>query len=487
MTLRLVRRLILLCSAVVGVGLSGPALAAATLPEPVRAALAAAAIPEAHVAVWAAPVEGGTPLAHNAAAPMNPASVMKLVTAFATLEHFGPAHTWTTRIGHTGVLHADGRLEGDLILIGAGDPTLTYAQLWQLLRRVRLLGVQHIDGDIVIDGSALKLPAHDPFAFDGRGLRPYNSGPHGMLVHFNTLQLLLHPADETGDAVGVIPAPPLHGIEIDNRLTTSDAPCGTWFNALDARLDTRSARPRLILEGHLPARCGPRPWGASPFPPDLFANAVLPALWGETGGTLAGQVRHAHASANARTDFTLLIEHESRALSEIVREMNKWSSNVIARQLLALLGASASPQADDMVAAGARAATALLEQTGAGGHGAVIENGSGLSRDERLSAAQLGAMLRHVWRQPYMPDFIASLPQVGEDGTAAQRLQHSPARGHAHLKTGTIDNVRAIAGYVLDRHGRRHAVAMLVNDPRAGASTAAQDAWVEWIWNGANH
>ena len=114
----------------------------------------------------------------------------------------------------------------------------------------------------------------------------------------------------------------------------------------------------------------------------------------------------------------------------------------------------------------------------------MIENGSGLSRIERIRADSLGTLLLKAWQRPWMPEYIAALPVAGLDGTARGRLRNSPASGHAHIKTGTLNGVRAMAGYLLDRHGRRHAVVMMVNHPEAPNSAAAQDALMDWLWAG---
>jgi len=454
-------------------------LHAGELPPAVGQALARAGIPLADTAIWVQAVDADAPtLALNAGRPMNPASVMKLVTAFAALERLGPAHTWTTRIGAGGAIDR-GVLHGNLYLTGGADPVLSYERLWKLLRRVRALGIDTIAGDIVLDGSALRLPAHDPFAFDGRGLRPYNSGPHGMLLHFNTLQLFLQPGTAAGAPVGMTSSPPIQGLAIDNRIVTEAGPCGVWHSRLDAALEVGADGPRLVLLGGLPASCGPRAWAAAPLPPEAFAAAVVAALWSEVGGRLTGTVVH----GTTPPAVTALVSDASPALAEVVREMNKWSSNVIARQLLASLGAT-DAAALDMVAAGAMVATAQLAAAGIDTSGLVIENGSGLSRIERIRADSLGRLLLAAWQRPYMPEFIAALPMAGIDGTAQRRLSASPARGHAHIKTGTINEVRAMAGYVLDRHGRRHAVVMMVNHAKAADSQAAQDALLEWVWAG---
>lgn len=446
------------------------------LPAPVEQALSRAGIPGDNVSVWVQPVDAERPsLAYNAERAMNPASVMKLVTAYVALDALGPSHTWTTRLSNTGQI-ANGTLAGDLHIIGGADPVLGYERMWRLLRRLRETGVDTIAGDIVLDGSALRLPEHDPFAFDGRGLRPYNSGPYGMLLHFNTLQLLLTPG-APGTPVGVVNSPPIHGLSIENRIVSQTGACGVWHRNLDARIETKPDGPHLVLLGSLPSSCGQRNWAASPLAPDHFAAAVVSALWSEVGGRLQGQVRSGIAPAQA----DLILTDSSPALAEVVREMNKWSSNVIARQLLASIGRH-EPGALDMVAAGVRVATQSLQLAGVDTTGLVIENGAGLSRVERIRADSLGQILIAAWRRPWMPEYIAAMPMAGIDGTAHQRLRGSPARGQAHIKTGTINNVRAIGGYVLDRNGRRHAVVMMVNDPKAHDSQAAQDALLEWVW-----
>jgi D-alanyl-D-alanine carboxypeptidase/D-alanyl-D-alanine-endopeptidase (penicillin-binding protein 4) len=449
------------------------------LPATVEQALAAARIPVADVSVWIQAVDAAEPqLQLNAARPMNPASVMKLITAFAALDRLGPAHTWQTRIATTGSV-ADGVLEGSLYLTGGADPMLSYERLWKLLRQVRTLGIATVRGDIVLDGSALQLPPHDPGAFDGRALRPYNSGAYGLLMHFNTLQLRLLPAREAGQRVSLAASPALNGLAIDNRITTTAGACGVWYGNLDAALEAGPDGPRLVLSGSLPASCGQRDWATAPLSPEQFGKALVASLWAEVGGRIDGTVR----SGTTPPDAVPLLTETSPPLADAVREMNKWSSNVIARQLLASLG-STLPGGLDMVASGAQAARAQLEAAGISAAGLVIENGSGLSRIERVSARTLGEVLLAAWRRPFMPEFIAALPIAGQDGTARGRLYDSPARGHAHVKTGSINGVRAFAGYVLDRHGRRHAVAMLVNHAEAGGSQAAQDALMEWVWAG---
>ena len=454
-----------------------------TLPLPVRLALDGNRIPGAAVSVWVQPIDATQPsLSVNAAAERNPASVMKLITAFAALERLGPAHTWRTRIATTGTLR-DGVLAGDLYLIGGGDPLLDHVRLWKMLRRLRGLGVRHIEGDIVLDASIFRLPPHDPAAFDGRPLRPYNSGPHGLLLHFNTLQLGLFPGQAANATVQVVAEPPLAGITIDNRILASAEPCGVWYRDLQVSIE---GDRRLVLSGTLPVSCGPRVWSAAPLAPAEFGNALVAGLWSELGGSLGGSVRGGTVSGAAQEWLT----EDSPSMAEALREMNKWSSNVIARQLLATLGQAAQTGASqaetDMVGLGARAAVEQLTTAGINTTGLVIENGSGLSRAERSTARMLGQILLTAWRRPWMPEYLAALPIAGVDGTARRRLAGNAAQGQAHIKTGSLNGVRAIGGYLLDRHGRWHALVMIVNHDEAASADAALDALLAWLWEGGS-
>ncbi|MDR2924601.1 MAG: D-alanyl-D-alanine carboxypeptidase/D-alanyl-D-alanine-endopeptidase [Azoarcus sp.] len=460
------------------------------LPPTVSAELMRGNIPADAVSVWVQPVDADQPaLAFNAERPMNPASVMKLVTTFAALEVLGPERTWMTRIAIAASPRESGAPLGSFYLVGDGDPMLTYERLWRILRRLRSMGYSTIEGDIVLDHSALVMPPHDPNAFDGKGLRPYNGSGDGLLIHFNTQQLALFPGRNERDPVRLVAEPPLWGVEIDNQLVTSTRSCEPWHRDLEAHFGKNG---RLTLTGSLPAGCGPRMWANSPLDPSEYGVAMVRSLWWELGGTVRGRVRNGVVPAEAQ----VLIFDESESLGVVVRTMNKWSSNVLARQLLALVGraslemggggfAPRSPAAD-MVSAGADAARRSLAAAGINVSGLVIENGSGLSRNERIRADSLGALLIRAWQRPWMPDFVASLPVAGLDGTVRRRLKDSPVRGHAHLKTGTINDVKSIAGYVLDRNGRRHAVVMMINHPEAVGSQNAQDALIEWVWSGAS-
>jgi D-alanyl-D-alanine carboxypeptidase/D-alanyl-D-alanine-endopeptidase (penicillin-binding protein 4) len=207
---------------------------------------------------------------------------------------------------------------------------------------------------------------------------------------------------------------------------------------------------------------------------------MIRALWAEMGGEWQGRIREGAVGPNAR----LLYTHESAPLGEVVRDINKFSNNVMARQLyLTLAGelGGAPAQAEGA----ARAIAQWLVFKGIDADGLRLENGSGLSRNERASAAMLMALLQAAWKSPVMPELMASLPVVAADGTMRKRLHGEGISGNAHIKTGLLSDTRSIAGYVLDRSGRRHAVVMIANHPNAPQAEAAFDALLQWTRAGA--
>jgi D-alanyl-D-alanine carboxypeptidase/D-alanyl-D-alanine-endopeptidase (penicillin-binding protein 4) len=436
----------------------------AALPDPVSKALREARVPEGAVSVAVQELGARrTTLAHNARAARNPASVMKLVTTYAALELLGPAYRWRTEV------YVD---DQDLVLKGFGDPKLNYESFWLLLRNLRARDVRDIRGDLVLDRSYFAHALYEPI--DDQVFRPYNVLPDALLVNFKTVRFTFWPED---GKVRTFHEPQLPGMEVVNALRLTDGACpeGRAFRErIDAGFDSKP--PRALFTGFYPVSCGERELNVALHQPDDYVAGMVRALWTEMGGTWTGSVRDGAAGPNAR----LLYTHESEPLSEIVRDINKFSNNVMARQLYLTLAAElGGPPAQ--APAAARAIAQWLTFKGIAAPELVFDNGSGLSRHERASAATLMALLQAAWASAVMPEFIASLPVVAADGTMRRRLHGEGVAGNAHIKTGLLSDARAMGGYVLDRAGRRYAVVMIANHPNAPYADAAFDALLQWV------
>ena len=472
------RRVFRLCSLLLAALLAAPALCARELPKPLADALRATSVPQSSVAIMVQELGAARPaLSHNADVPMNPASVMKLATTFAALELLGPAYRWKTEAYVSGVLR-DGVLEGDLLLKGYGDPKLDYESFWMLLRALRGKGLRVIRGDLVLDRSFFAPLQGDSARFDGDALRPYNVLPDALLVHYKSLRFAFVPEPER-EAVRIYAEPRPPGLEVANRLRLSAGSCleGRAFRDMLQAEFAAGPPPHATFAGRYPIACGEKDLNVALLAPNEQVAGVLRELWPEMGGTWSGRVREGAVPPEAR----LMHTHESAPLAEMVRDINKFSNNVMARQLyLTLATASSEPPARPELAA--EAVRHWLAVKGIPARELAIENGAGLSRTDRLSAASLAALLQAAWASAVMPEFVASLPLAAVDGTMKKRLIGEPVAGQAHVKTGLLSDVRAMAGYVLDRKGRRKAVVMLMNHPNAPDAEAATDALLRWAY-----
>lgn len=443
------------------------------LPREVDAALARAKVPRDAVTVLVADAEGQRPprLAWRSQEPVNPASVMKLVTTYAGLDILGPAYTWSTPVYVDGPVRG-GVLEGNLYIQGRGDPKLVLERLWLLLRKVQAMGIQRIAGDIVLDRSAFDTGAHDPGAFDGRPLRAYNAGADALLVNFKSTQLTFTP-DAANQVARVDVMPPLAGVSIPATvpMAANGQGCGDWRGQM--RGDFQATQ--FLFGGAYPAGCGEGTWIVAYPDPDSFAARAIVGLWQQMGGQLQGKARDGRVPAGLTPAF----EVQSPPLAEVVRDINKYSNNVMADQLFLTLGLTQKRQGT-FPAGRSTLRQWWNDRIGTGEGQPVIDNGSGLSMEGRVTAAGLGRMLQVAWRSPVMPELMSSLPIIGVDGTLRNRQLRSGAS--AHLKSGTMPEygVAGFAGYVDGASGRRYVVVAIANHPNAAAARAAFDALVDW-------
>lgn len=442
------------------------------LPQPVQDALRRANIPFDAAGVYVQEAGGGRVLAAaNQSAALNPASTMKLVTTGAALDLLGSTFTWKTQAYASGVQVGE-VLRGDLIIKGGGDPKLVHESLWLFLRQIRARGIRDIAGNLVLDRSLFN-EAHDAAKFDGDPARPYNAGADALLLNYKALSFRFMPNPTLG-LVSIAVDPPVAGYSvIAPKLGNGE--CGAWRQKLGMTIDGTA----VDFGGVYAAACGEQtlhvhPWTMSQT---RYFELVFRQLWSELGGTLRGEVRSGPTPADAR----LVAQWQSPALAEVVRDINKFSNNVMARQLLLTLAAQLSGQPAS-AAGGAQVIQTWLAKRGIEAPEMVIENGSGLSRTERIAPLTLGRVLAAAFQSPLMPEFMSSMPVVGVDGTMRSRLRDRSVGGSAHIKTGMLSDVRAIAGYVLAASGKRYAVVCIINHANAPRGQEAQDALLQWIF-----
>ncbi len=455
------------------------------LPDPLQTALQAQGLPADSLALLLEPVGQAAPvLALQAQRAMAPGSTMKLVTAAVALERLGPNARAATELRALTPPDAEGVLQSPLYVRGGGEADLGYAELHQLLRELRDQGVRELRAGVVLDRSLFQpeRPELGLPPFDDTPEFPYNVIPDALQLAGGLQRLELQ-----SDALGVMQgrlSPLLPGISLDlSALQPAARACADWEDGWQPpRVVHEAANAlRVQLQGEFPRHCRISQFLQVVDRQFLWERA-LRQFWAELGGQWG-----AHAAVQeGRTppESLLLARHLERPLAELLRGLMKRSDNAQTRLLYQRLGAAVARPGEPTLAAAARTVQAWFMERGIPVDGLVMDNGSGLSRSERISARQMADLLQAVWReQRHLPEFLNTLPVAGEDGTLSRRLKHGPAQGRARLKTGTLRDAVGLAGYLWDRTGRPWVLVAWINHdspdlPRRGR--VVLDAVAEW-------
>ncbi len=439
-----------------------------TLTPKVQQALKAAKVPDNALSLVMLPLDGpGTPTIFNADVSVNPASTMKLVTTYAALEMLGPTHQWKTEFYTDGTL-SGGILNGNLYLKGGGDPKLNMEKLWLLMRDLRANGVQQITGDLVLDRNYFVQPQLPEFDDDGKDEnKPFLVKPDALMVNLKALRFV---ARNDSGRVLVSVEPPIAKIRIDNQVKALSGKQCTG----DVRYNPVTQADGSVIVtvgGQLGDGCSSQTY-LSLLDHATYTAGAVRAIWSELGGSIQGKDRLAVVPKDAK----VLARAFSPDLAEIIRDINKYSNNTMAQQLFLSLGAKYRNEADgDDAKAAQRVVRQWLARKGITSPHLVMENGSGLSRAERVSAREMAGLLQAAWKSPYAAEFISSMPIAGMDGTMRKRLKRTAMSGEAHIKTGTLNTVRAIAGYSRDDNGNTWAVVAILNDPQPFGASSVLD------------
>ena len=435
--------------------------------------------PDTAYALLVQEIGSDTPLlAINTDLPLNPASTMKTLTTLAVLDTLGPAYTWRTELYALGSIN-DGVLNGDLVLRGGGDPFLVEEHVRSMLKTLQRRGVYHISGNLLIDDTLFDPAVSQEDSLDAQSNRAYNVLPHAALTNFQTVTFYFYPADNGRD-VRIVADPPLPGLRIDNRLRLQQGAC-TGFQRGVSFSENR-ANQSVIFSGNFPSQCQEYAMTRAVLDAPTYTYELFRYLWLELGGTFNGELRLQSLPATETAPAAEpLVIWQSPPLGDVIKSINKFSNNMMTRHALLTLGLEQGTQ-PATVASGVSALNQYLQNIGIDTSSLVVANGSGLSREARLTARLLGDMLQHAWTLPTMPEFIASMPLGGTDGTLRDRLTDERARGRVHVKTGSLNDVAAIAGYVHAWSGRRYVVVAIVNHNGADRGTGQElgDALMTW-------
>ena len=411
--------------------------------------------------------------AHGSSRLINPASVAKVFTTGLALQRLESTYRFKTGF-HAQAEPADGVLSGPLYIKGSGDPAFQTADLWTALRQLRSKGVDVINGPVVLDDSAFteqmpSLGLAEDDAFDDAPHRAYHAQPDALLLNFGAMSIDLKINENT---VVVVPEEaPTNWAFVSDIVLTQGA-CGAWKNGM--RVDIARAGQNVVVtvKGNYPRRCGLSRLPIRISTQDWLWESWVKEIWLQLGGKFAGPQGGQVIKGTTPASTIALYTHFGKPLSELIRQINKWSSNVMARHLeLAVAG---TPEAFN------RQMLDWLRSQGIGVNDWFFENGSGLSRTTRIDAKGLSEFLASMATRADFPDFLASFPRAGADGTLHRRV--NKVDGFAYLKTGSLNGVRALGGYLRDSEGQLWAIGVLVKSPKAYDSWPPMENLLEFLY-----
>jgi D-alanyl-D-alanine carboxypeptidase/D-alanyl-D-alanine-endopeptidase (penicillin-binding protein 4) len=430
-------------------------------------------LPADSVGVYIQSVDQNFPLfAYQADSAFNPASVMKVVTTWAALDLLGANFVWKTRFFYTGSLQ-NGTLYGDLYIVGQGDPLFTQEKLWLALQELRARGLKRIEGEIVLDGRYFSPEVSQAPPLDDNVFNPYNNAPHALLYNFQALRLQFVPIE---GRVEIYTSPRLSNLTIVNNLTPTGGSCNRSLQSLSL---SPLQNGRLVISGEYPLSCGNREFSRTLLSHEDMLYHSFVSLWREVGGDIRGGYRLGQVPETAK----LLYVHESDPLPEIVRKINKFSNNVMSRQVFLTIGAERlDPPAT--LEKSRSVVKQWLASRGLNANELFIDNGSGLSRSARITPRLMGEILWQAYRSPTMGELLGALPAAGVDGTLWRRYRDTLWTGDMHLKTGTLRDSRALAGFGRNANNQHFVVVIFVNGLGipAGVSDSIFRAVLDWLY-----
>jgi serine-type D-Ala-D-Ala carboxypeptidase/endopeptidase (penicillin-binding protein 4) len=402
-----------------------------------------------------------------------PASNMKLLTTALALDKLGLDYRFRTTIESKGKISAKGRLTGDLILVGRGDPNLSNRKfpfdtkeefdgppvkaLAELADAVRARGVKAIWGDIVGDDSYFARERYpDGWEIDDM-VWEYGAAISAIVVDDNTVTVTLTPGAKAGTPVQVAIEPTTKDFTVKNEVSTAGAQ-----EKADLRLAREPGADTVVINGVLPARGTPRKLVLAVQEPALQAATLLAQLLSERGIKVHGKIRAQHDVDPAEGTRTVLAEHLSLRLGDTIKLVNKISQNLHAEVLLRVAARQDGRwnEPEDLQ----KYPKEFYAKAGIAPDDVVQTDGSGLSRHDLVTPRAFVNLLEYAQKQPWFAEYYASLPVAGVDGTLNERMKDSAIAGRIHAKTGSVTHVRTLSGFAETPGGRRLIFSFLSNN-----------------------
>ncbi len=451
---------------------------AENLPEHIQSALDKYNLPDSSISIYVEQIDNkDAVLDWRSDQLINPASTMKVITTYAGLDILGPDYTWNTNFYSESSV-VDGIVDGKFYIKGYGDPLLINETLEEAVIAIRDKGIHTIADDLIIDNSYFDLGQSKLALYDDFSMSPYNALPDAANINFGTVEFNII-TGKYSSRPNVVMNPQLPGYKMFSRMRLRGGKCGSSYLEPKIELVPHQGNMTVSFSGQYAKRCGNRSFYKVITTPDKLLFAAFKQLWQKHGGKLLGGYQYGVVPESAELIHSLV----SEPLINQIAIMNKKSNNVMTRQLFLTLGAEkiGLPGTLDK---SRQVIDSWLDKKGFTAENSFIDNGSGLSRKSVLSTKLLSDVLTDAAKHPQAQKFMESLAIAGVDGTMRNRFRNHPAQGRLFIKTGTLNGVRAIAGYVNSQSGNQYTVATIQQHPGIGNGRGQdiQNRILNWLY-----
>jgi len=414
-------------------------------------------VPESKLSILLEDSESGERLINiNPNASRSPGSVAKLFTAFAALDLLGAGHQWKTDVFIEGKINDQGAVD-HLVIRGGGDPSFSVEDLESLILKIRAKGIREIRDDIYFDLSFFRQRKKSTAQFDQSPLRPYNTMHSSLIVNSNRLDLLFNLNDETGKP-DVTPLFLPAGVKIENNLSVGSGNCRDFRSQVTFDEKFRNQTLTILINGVYPAQCKSLDHDLAITRTEHYFYGVFKKIWLDSGGIINGYYK----KKNKSNKHVLIAEVFSDDLSSALKLMIKDSDNLTSRNIfLSLPKLSKRKELRNS----RKILYQIMKENDVDWHFRnMIDNGSGLSRETRIKAKSVMSLIQKIDQGAKFSSIKPMLPISGVDGTLKNIYQSKSLRGQLRLKTGTLNGVRCLAGFITTKSGKEYRFVFMHNN-----------------------
>lgn len=410
---------------------------------------------------------------HNEKKLFNSASLVKIITTYIGLKELGPDFSWQSDFYYTGDI-VGGTLKGDIIFKGTGDASFSVEDLERMIREIQRKGINRIEGNLLFDSTYFgEIP--NEVTFDNDPMRAYNVLPSAISLQSNTINFRFN---SKKNKVKIEATPNIKALKIVNNIKSTREKCLSWREKLSYETKVNEQQGSLNFRGKFSKNCKVKEIDLAMLDWQTYFYHTFKQKWLDNGGWFNGNFIN---TSEPLDDDRLLVSHYSDPLSNLIRDTNKYSLNLMSRNLMLTVIANENNvhPTEKMVNPYIKN---WLSKNKIDNEGLFIDNGAGLSRDIMISVNQFLMILQNIYYDPMMPEIISSFPIAGIDGTLKKRMKNSPIRMKGHFKTGSMNEVSAMAGFFLNNDKEMNIFVFMMNGKKANMSQNFQEALIESIY-----